>query len=250
VDKRHEGRVAVISGAAGGIGQAHAERLAQEGAKIVIADIADGAETVELVKKAGSDAVVVRCDITSGEEVASMAREAVDAFGKVDILVHNAGIFPAVPFADTSFELWRRILAVNLDGGFHLCRAFLPGMRERKWGRIVFMVSTTFHTGAPMLSAYTASKGGLIGLLRSLASEIGEDGVTINGIAPGVVRTDAAVEAMKGAPGYFEQLAQQQAIKRTELPEDLVGSMSFLVSDDAAFVTGQTLCVDGGWVRA
>jgi NAD(P)-dependent dehydrogenase (short-subunit alcohol dehydrogenase family) len=250
MSNRHDGRVAVITGAAASIGQAYAVRLAQDGARIVVGDIADGAETVALVQEAGSEAISVSCDVASAEDVAALKEAAIARFGQVDIVVHNAGIYPVQLFADMTFADWRKVLSINLDSMFHVCHEFLPGMRERSWGRVVCIASTTFHAGTPGMSHYVASKGGLIGLLRSLAAEVGEDGVTINALAPGLVRSKGTLEGPHEEMGLFDMLAAQQAIKRTQLPEDLVGAMSFLVSDDASFITGQTLVVDGGWVRA
>ena len=246
---RQDGRVAVLTGGAAGIGQAYAKRLAEDGAKVVIGDIADAGETVALVEEAGSEAVAALCDVSSAEDVAALAATAFDAFGKVDVLVHNAGIYPITPFADMTFDDWRKVLSVNLDSMYHVCHEFLPGMRERGWGRVITIASTTFHAGTPGMSHYVASKGGLIGLLRSLAGEVGEDGVTVNALAPGLVRSKGTIEGPHEEMGLFDMLAQAQCIKRTQLPEDLVGAMSFLASDDAAFITGQTLIVDGGWVR-
>jgi len=153
-------------------------------------------------------------------------------------------------FADMSFEDWRRVLSVNLDSMFHVCHELLPGMQEQGWGRIICIASTTFHAGTPGMSHYVASKGGLIGFLRSLAAEVGESGVTVNAIAPSLVRSKGTIEGPHEEMGLFDFVAQGQAIKRTQLPEDLVGAMSFLTSDEASFITGQTLVVDGGWVRA
>jgi 3-oxoacyl-[acyl-carrier protein] reductase len=250
MSSRQEGRVAVITGGAAGIGQAYARRLAQDGAKVVIGDVADASETVGLVGEAGSEALGVNCDVSSAEQVHALAKAAFEAFGKVDILVHNAGIYPITMFADMSFEDWRKVLSVNLDSMYHVCHEFLPGMRDRHWGRVVCIASTTFHAGTPGMSHYVASKGGLIGLLRSLAAEVGEDGVTVNALAPSLVRSKGTTEGPHDEMGLFEMVAQAQAIKRTQVPEDLVGALSFLVSDDAGFITGQTLVVDGGWVRA
>lgn len=246
----HEGRTALVTGAAAGIGQAYAKRLAEDGAKVVVADIADGGETVALVEAAGSEALAVECDVSSGEAVAAAAAAAKDRFGTVDILVHNAGIYPICEFKDMSFEDWRKVLSVNLDSAFHLCHELLPGMREQQWGRVIIISSNTFHAGIGGMSHYIASKGGLIGFLRSLAAEVGEEGVTVNGVAPSLVRSKGTIEGPHEELGLFEFVAQGQAIKRTEQPEDLVGAVSFLASEDAAFITGQTLCVDGGWVRA
>jgi NAD(P)-dependent dehydrogenase (short-subunit alcohol dehydrogenase family) len=248
--KPHEGRTAVVTGAAAGIGQAYARRLAEDGANVVVADIADGAETVALVEEAGGAGLAAECDVSSAEGVAAMAAAAAERFGSVDILVHNAGIYPVQNFAEMSFEDWRKVLAVNLDSAFHLCHELLPGMRGQQWGRVIIVASNTFHAGTGGMSHYVASKGGLIGFLRSLADEVGEEGVTVNGIAPSLVRSKGTTEGPHEEMGLFEFVAQGQAIKRTETPEDLVGACSFLASEDAAFITGQTLCVDGGWVRA
>lgn len=246
----HEGRTALITGAAAGIGQAYAQRLAEDGARIVVGDIADGSQTVSMVEAAGSEALAIECDVSSAEAVAAAAAAARERFGTVDILVHNAGIYPIQDFAGMSFEQWRQVLSVNLDSAFHLCHELLPPMREQRWGRVVLIVSNTFHAGIGNMAHYVASKGGLIGFLRSLADEVGEEGVTVNGIAPSLVRSKGTIEGPHEELGLFEFVAQGQAIKRTQQPEDLVGAISFLASEDAAFITGQTLCVDGGWVRA
>ncbi|MBS1678249.1 MAG: SDR family oxidoreductase [Actinobacteria bacterium] len=246
----HEGRTALVTGAAAGIGRAYAKRLAEDGANVVVADIADGAETVGLIEAAGSAGLAVECDVSSAEAVAAAAAAAKERFGTVDILVHNAGIYPICEFKDMTFEEWRQVLAVNLDSAFHLCHELLPAMREQAWGRVVIISSNTFHAGIGGMSHYIASKGGLIGFVRSLAAEVGEEGVTVNSVAPSLVRSKGTTEGPHEELGLFEFVAQGQAIKRTEQPEDLVGAISFLTSDDAAFITGQTLCVDGGWVRA
>ena len=243
--KSHEGRTVVISGAAAGIGQALAERLARDGARIVVADLNDAAETISMVERAGSQALGVRCDVSSAVDVAELGRQAHERFDRVDILVHNAGIYPLVQFADMTFEQWRKVLSVNLDSMFHLTHEFLPGMRERGWGRVLAMASNVFHAGRGGFSHYVASKGGLIGFVRSLAAEVGEEGVTVNAIAPSLVHT-------KGTAGfdYFADVEALQVIKRAQEPTDLTGATSFLTSGDASFITGQTLVVDGGWVRA
>ncbi len=203
-----------------------------------------------LIEAAGSEGLAVKCDVSSAEDMAALAAAAEERFGGVDILVDNAGIYPICPFDQMSFEDWRKVMSVNLDSMYHACHEFLPGMRERGWGRVLCIASTTFHDGTPGMSHYVASKGGLIGFLRSLAAEIGEDGVTINALAPSLGRSKGTIEGPHEEMGLFEFVAQGQAIKRTQEPADLVGACSFLTSDDAAFITGQTLVVDGGWVRA
>ncbi|HZO36016.1 MAG TPA: SDR family oxidoreductase [Solirubrobacteraceae bacterium] len=244
-----EGRVALITGSAASIGQAYAQRLAEDGAKIVVCDVADASETIELVRAAGSEAIGVKCDVSSADDVAAAAAAAFDAFGKVDIVVHNAAIYPIAMFADMTFVEWKRVLEVNVDSLFHLGHEFFPGMRERGWGRVVCIASNTFHAGIGGMSHYVTSKGGVIGFVRALAAELGEDGVTINAVAPSLVRSQGTSQGVHDEMGLFEYVASLQAIKRTEVPADLVGAISFLSSDDAGFITGQTLPVDGGWVR-
>jgi NAD(P)-dependent dehydrogenase (short-subunit alcohol dehydrogenase family) len=244
--QRHAGRVAVVTGGAAGIGQAFAERLAGEGARVAVADL-DGAErTLELIAEAGGEGMAARCDVSREDDVTALAATVAARFGPVDILVHNAGIYPLVDFAAMTFEQWRAVMAVNLDSAFLLSRAVLPAMRARGWGRIVCLSSTAFHAGMGGMVHYVASKGGIVGFVRSLAAEVGDEGVTVNALAPSLVRTQGTT----ADPRAFEAVAASQAISRTQLPADLVGALSFLVSDDAAFLTGQTLVVDGGRVRA
>ena len=208
--KRLDGKVAVISGAAAGIGQASAVRLAEEGARIVIADRED---------------------------------------------INNAGIYPMQSFDEITFDDWRRVFSVNLDSMFLMTKAFVGFMRERRWGRIINIASDTVGLVVPGFTHYIASKAGVIGLTRALATEFGEEGITANAIAPGQTRT-SGTEGRKTIPGgmpqetFFEFVANMQAIKRVETVADLVGVVAFLASDDAVFVTGQTIFVNGGLVRA
>jgi NAD(P)-dependent dehydrogenase (short-subunit alcohol dehydrogenase family) len=194
--------------------------------------------------------VAVRCDVSEPAQVAALAQAVEGQFGRCDILVNNAGIYPIQMFDEMTFADWRRLMAVNLDAQFLTIKAFAPGMRRRRWGRIVNMASDTFLSNLTGFAHYIASKGGVIGLTRALASEFGEDGVTVNAIAPGLVRTPGT-SGRRRRPGpatgdEFEAAASHQSIKRGLVPEDLVGTLSFLTSDDAAFITGQTLYVNGG----
>ncbi|WP_262699554.1 MULTISPECIES: SDR family NAD(P)-dependent oxidoreductase [Streptomyces] len=243
-------RVAVVTGGAAGIGQAYALRLARDGHTVAVADLGPADETEKLIHEAGGKVFSTRCDVSDADSVAGFAAAVNERFGHADILVHNAGIYPMVPFDKTDWATWRRIMDVNLDSLFHLTKAFLPGMQQQGWGRIVVMASATFHSGSPHMVAYTASKGGVIGFVRTLAAEVGEHGVTVNAIAPGLVRTPGTISGPQQEMGLFEALPNMQAIKRTGAPEDLAGAMSFLTSDDAAYMTGQTLVVDGGFARA
>jgi NAD(P)-dependent dehydrogenase (short-subunit alcohol dehydrogenase family) len=248
VPQESNGKVAVVTGGAAGIGQAFATRLAADGFDVVIADLGDASDTVAAVSALGRRAAAYTCDVSSADSVAEFSKSAVDDFGRIDVLVNNAGIYPATAFLDMSWEEWQRVININVNSLFHTAKAALPGMVERGWGRIISVSSTTFHSGIPFNTHYTASKGAVIGFTRSLAAEVGEHGVTVNSIAPGLVRT--ATTSTGPQAQMFDVLAQQQAIKRTQEPADLVGACSFLASADSDFITGQTLCVDGGWVRA
>jgi NAD(P)-dependent dehydrogenase (short-subunit alcohol dehydrogenase family) len=246
---RHgKARVAVVTGGAQSIGQAVAQRLAQDGHDVAIADLQPAAETEELVRAEGRRCLSVQCDIASGESVAAMADEVRAELGPCEILVANAGVYPVLDLAETGWEDWRRVMSINVDSLFHLGKAFLPGMTERGWGRIVAVSSTTFHMGTPRFAAYTTSKAAVIGFVRAVATEVGDAGVTINAIAPSLVRTEGTLAGPQ--VDWFESTSVMQAIKRVEEPADLVGAVSFFASDDAAFITGQTLPVDGGLARA
>jgi (S)-1-phenylethanol dehydrogenase len=252
--KGHQDKVAVITGGANGIGQAFAKRLAEDGVHIAIVDIAPAHETVRLVEKAGRQALACKCDVSSPEAVAAMAREVLDKFGRADIVINCAGIFPQKEFGEMTFADWRQVLSTNLDGTFLVTAAFVPGMKQRGWGRVVNMSSSTLGSVVTGFAHYMASKAGIVGFTRALASDLGPYGITANAISPGLTRSPGAL-ARKPRPGFatmddeFAATATMQAIKRPEVPDDLVGTVSFLTSDDAAFVTGQTLNVDGGRVR-
>src|SRR5271169_4646249 len=253
--KGHKDKVAVITGAAGGIGQAFGKRLAADGVHIAVADTIDASATVKMVEAAGRQAVAVKCDVASEASVAAMAKEVGKKFSHVDIVINCAGIFPQKEFPDMTFADWRQVLSINLDGTFLVTAAFVPGMRARKWGRIVNLASSTFGSVTTGFAHYVASKGGIIGFTRALAGDVAADGITVNAIAPGLTRSPGTL-VRKPCPGFadmdeeFTAVAGLQAIKRVEVPEDLVGALSFLTSDDAAFMTGQTLNVDGGHVKS
>jgi NAD(P)-dependent dehydrogenase (short-subunit alcohol dehydrogenase family) len=252
--KSHHDKVAVITGAAKGIGQAFARRLAEDGCDVVAADIAPTDETVALVERAGRRAFACGCDVTSEAAVAALRSEVERRFGRCDILVNNAGIYPVRPFEQMTFADWRRVMALNLDAAFLTASAFVPGMKAGGWGRIVNMSSSTFPTVVPNYVHYIASKGGIVGFTRALATDLGPHGITVNAISPSLTRTPGTLSRAPRAgrasmEEEFELLSKRQAIPRPALPEDLVGALSFLTSDDAAFITGQTLYVDGGYVR-
>jgi NAD(P)-dependent dehydrogenase (short-subunit alcohol dehydrogenase family) len=242
---RHAGKVALVTGAAAGIGQAYALRLADEGASVIVVDIEDPSDTVARITSGGGRATGLTCDVSSEDSVGEMVPRTAE-FGQVDILVNNAGIYPFTPISEMTFADWRRVMAVNLDSVFLVTKQFLPAMRANGWGRVICVSSGMFHNGTPGASHYVTSKGGVIGFVRSVASEVGDDGVTVNAVAPGLVRSAGTSKGYHDSAGLFEKVASVQSIKRTQMPDDLDGVVSFLASDDARFITGQTLVVDGG----
>lgn len=209
----------------------------------------DTAETGRMVAQAGRAALAVRCDVSLPDDVERARSVVIERFGRADILVNNAGIYPFKPFAELDFDGWRHMLAVDLDSLFLMTKAFTPGMVERGWGRVINQSSSTFGMVVPNATHYVAAKMGVIGFTRALASELGAHGVTVNAIAPGATRTPGMVDAWGPEIPVIAMAIAGQAIKRGEEPADLAGALSFLASEDAAFITGQTLVVDGGMVR-
>lgn len=249
--RRFENRVAIVTGSAHGIGRAYVDRLAAEGGSVVIADLDEqGSKKVaEEVKNTGAEAIGVHCDVSDADSVTAMVNATLDAFGKIDVLVNNAGIMSVVPMSRVGFEEieqeeWDRMMSVNLSGTWLACKAVVPEMRKNGYGKIVNISSGSVFKGVATRIHYVASKAAVIGFTRTLAREVGDDGITVNCIAPGGTLSEEnpdekTIEARQKKTG-------DRAIRRVQLPKDVVGAMAFFASEDSDFVTGQTLVVDGG----
>jgi NAD(P)-dependent dehydrogenase (short-subunit alcohol dehydrogenase family) len=242
-------RTAVVTGAANGIGRAIATRLASDGANVVVFDRVDPEPAAKAIAASGARTLGVRGDVTSESDVAGMTKRTLEAFGRIDILVNNAAMTaPPRPFEQLSAEDWRRMMDVNTLGPFLLCRAVIAPMRAQKFGRIINIVSDTPLNGVPQMLHYVSSKGALIAFTRALCREVGRDGITVNAIAPGFTLSERIAAQADRVEGFRKNVGPQLAIPRDEFPEDLEGAASFLASADSAFMTGQTLVVDGGLV--
>lgn len=242
------GRVAVVTGAGRGIGQAICQGLARRGADVVAVDLADPAETVALVESQGRKALGLVGDVSDPADVERLGREVAAWQNRCDILVNNAGIYPGAHFIRSDFDLWRRVMAVNLDALFLTAKAFVPLMRDGGWGRIVNLTSNTVGLSIPAMVPYIASKMGVIGFTRAMASDLAMFGITVNAVGPTLSRTPGLLESAINDAAQ-EHVVSLQAIKRQGEPEDVVGAVLFLAGPDSAFVTGQTLMADGGLVR-
>ena len=260
MDLFKEGRTALITGGARGMGYACARNLAREGVKVAIVDIngdriKDSAR--KLTEETGTEAIGIQADISSEAEVARMVKEATDKFGKIDLFLNSAAILADNLFLESTPAEWERMLKVCLFGPMLCMRAILPGMVERKFGRVVCMASDSARLGQARLSYYAAAKGGVIALVKSVAQEVGRSGVTMNVVSPGATNTELRQEREES---LLKQMGQEKFDRRLKTilkmyptgrlgePEDIAAMITFLMSDQAGWVTGQVISVNGGFV--
>ncbi len=240
-----EGKVAIVTGAAQGIGNAIAVGLAAEGARIVVADLSHAEEAAQEF----DDGVGLTVDVADEEQVARMADEAVERCGQIDILVNNAGLYASLamrPFTEIPVGEWRQVMDVNVLSMFLTCRAVVPRMREQCGGRIVNISSGTPFRGVPFLLHYVTSKGAIVAFTRALAKELGKDDVLVNCVAPGFTMSEGVREHPEVVEALRDVSVSARTLQRDQEPEDVVGAVVFLCGPGASFITGQTMVIDGG----
>lgn len=240
-------KVVIITGAAGGLGRTFALAFAKEGATVVASDIneKEAQATVDLIEAAGGEAIAVKTDVSDENSTKDLANKTITTFGQIDILVNNAAIYAGLerkPFYEISVDEWDKVMNVNLKGAWLCSKAVVPYMKE-SGGKIIHISSATVMSGSPNWAHYVASKGGVIGLTRSMAREVGDFNINVNAVAPGFTLTDASLGLMENAENYG---VNRGAIKRASKAEDIVGAVLFLASQNSDFISGQTIIVDGG----
>jgi NAD(P)-dependent dehydrogenase (short-subunit alcohol dehydrogenase family) len=246
-----DGKVVVVTGAAQGLGATYARALAAEGAAVALVDVDDPAKVAGEIERAGGRALALTADVTRPESVAGMVERTISAFGRIDVLINNAalaGRLTLKPFTAIESGEWDAVMAVNVRGAFECAKAVVPHMRARRYGKIINVASGTAFKGTPLLMHYVASKGAVMAMTRALARELGDDGIRVNCLAPGLTLSENMRTNPDWSPSITAANIATRALKRDELPEDLVGAVLFLASGDSDFVTGQTIVVDGGSV--
>ena len=249
--QRLSGKVAIVTGAAQGIGARYAQALAAEGAAVVCSDVVDAESVAAAIRAAGGQALALRTDVTSAESTAQMAAATIKAFGRIDILVNNAGLFATLamkPFEQIEAAEWDRVMAVNVRGPFECTKAVVAQMRAQQYGKVINIASGTVFKGAPMLLHYVSSKGAVVAMTRALARELGDAGIRVNTLAPGLTASENTLANPAWQGAVSANNIASRAIKREVTPEDLCGTLVYLASAESDFVTGQVIVVDGGSV--
>ncbi|MFQ5849634.1 MAG: SDR family NAD(P)-dependent oxidoreductase [Candidatus Binatia bacterium] len=247
---RLDDKVIIVTGGGVGIGRAYSKGLAKEGAMVIVADIQVEAarQVADDITKSGGDALPVAVDVTSPEKTREMADATLKRYGRIDVLVNNAGIYTALkkkPFMEIPADEWDRVMAVNVKGLFLCAQAVYPAMKKQGKGKIINISSGTVLGGTPYFVHYVASKAGVIGFTRALARELGPDNIAVNAITPGLTISGPQQEGVM-TPEQREDRRRRRCFQRDQFPEDLVGTVIFLSSEDSNFITGQTINVDGG----
>ena len=248
---RLDGRVAIVTGAAQGIGAAYAKRFAEEGAKVAICDVLDCTNVVNTIAQSGGEAFGMEVDVSDEAQVAGLVARTVETFGRVDVMVPNAAIFAALSrrsFLDIGVEEWDRVMAVNVRGVFVCIKAVVPQMKEQGYGKIVNISSATVQAGVPWFLHYVSSKGAVDAMTRASARELGDFGIRVNSIAPGFTMSEQIESQREDLQFNIDMNLAGRAFKRDEMPDDLLGTMVFLASAESDFMSGQTVVVDGGLV--
>lgn len=244
---RLKDKVVIVTGGGTGIGRAYSLGVAAQGARVVVVDIIDPQGTVKEVEIRGGQAFGVSCDVSREEDTQRMATEVLEQFRRIDVLVNNAAIYGTLrrrPFIEIPVEEWDHVMAVNLRGLFLCARAVFPAMKVQGYGSIINIASNTFFKGVPNYLHYSTSKGGVVGFTRSLARELGDFGIRVNAVAPGF--TLSGENERHTSAEHKVATVQMRMLKRPQVPDDLVGTIIFLASNDSDFITGQTIVVDGG----
>lgn len=246
-----QGRVAIVTGAAQGIGETYAYALARAGASVVCADVLDAQPLAQAICSQGGRALAVHVDVTSAASVAAMVQATLATYDRIDVLVNNAAVFGNIklkPFEDIDSDEWDRVMAVNVRGPFECARAVSPVMRRQRYGKIINIASGTVFKGTPMFLHYVSSKGAVVAMTRCLARELGPDNICVNTLAPGLTLSANVMANPDWNGDIGAGIVASRALKREQLPDDLSGTLVYLASSASDFVTGQVIVVDGGSV--